>query len=388
MNGDQNPVGSACGRTDRPAAATTPLLAVSPTSDLVARNRINAKASTGPRSKVGKSRAAQNARKHGLTANPARGTDEDAAAFDRLLEAVTARLCPSNIIEAALVHRIALAIWRQQRAARAEAALATVALTGLTHDHQEVQRWTERIVNAWVPVMHERPPRDPDSGRCIKRLPPTIIFQRTRLTPLDGLREDEMYRSGAAMTAMIVMIESLAARLEGHQDAFHADHAEQLAWLLGDCAGYFPIIDTMQVRNRPNLTRTLKLIVAAMDRPNGSPLEPHLVHLLNARIDTLEHQRRYCEKPHTDKHQRALMAAALLPAGEVLDRLLRYETHADKTLLRALDTLARLRGVTVETLSTTVTTHHQEPMGVTGATGTTLQVAASKMAVKPIQRAR
>ena len=93
-----------------------------------------------------------------------------------------------------------------------------------------------------------------------------------------------------------------------------------------------------------------KLIAAAMDRPAGKMFSDQLATKLQTRIHTLDCQRRYCEASHTTKHARAVATNTLLPAGEILDRLLKYETHADRTLIRALDTLARLRGVTVETL--------------------------------------
>ena len=74
---------------------------------LTTHNRRNAKNSTGPRTRQGKQLAAQNALQHGLTANPAAGTPEDAEAFTALLVAVAVRLMPADVIEDALIHRIA-----------------------------------------------------------------------------------------------------------------------------------------------------------------------------------------------------------------------------------------------------------------------------------------
>src|SRR5215207_603780 len=91
---------------------------------LIARNRRNAVASTGPRTPAGKALSRRNAVRHGLTANPAAGVVEDPRVFERLLAGVAGRLQPADPIEAALVHRIATAIWRQQRAVTAETALA------------------------------------------------------------------------------------------------------------------------------------------------------------------------------------------------------------------------------------------------------------------------
>ena len=365
--------------TGRPAASTP---APSPLP-LAARNRRNAKASTGPRSAAGKQIAARNALRHGLTANPARGTPEDAAAFDALLTAVEDRLRPQDVIEQGLVHRITVALWRQQRAVRAEAALAGLGVQALTHDHHEVHGWIARITEAWAPVMHEVPVEH-EGGRRGRRPPPRIVWLRSRLAKLDALREDTMSQSGAAITAMLEMLESLADRLDRRPELFHDEHAEQMAWLLGDLAACMPQ-EERRLADRPNLTKHQRLIVEAMQRPAGSPLGRPMTKIIECRLDTLDHQRRYCQAPATPRFQRQVITGSLLPAGDTLDRLLRYETHADKTLVRALDTLARLRGVTVESLSTTVTTHHQGAMGMQVATGATTQVAASTVAVKPVQ---
>jgi len=105
--------------------------------------------------------------------------------------------------------------------------------------------------------------------------------------------------------------------------------------------------------------------------------------IITTRIDVLDHQRHACERPYSNRQHRYLAAAALLPDAVALDRLLRYETHADKTLARALDTLARLRGVTVERLSTTVTSQVGGP-GRAGMLGAAMvQMEASKMAITP-----
>ena len=361
---------------------------------LATRNRRNAKASTGPRSAAGKQVAARNALRHGLTANPARGIPEDAAAFDALLAAVEDRLRPQDVIEQGLVHRITIALWRQQRAVRAEAALAGIGVQALTHDHHEVQQWIARITEAWAPVMHEVPVEH-DGGRGSRRPPPRIVWLRSRLAGLDALREDTLSKSGAAIIAMLQMLESLADRLDRHPELFNDDHAEQMAWLMGDLACCMPQEDRGRLADRTSLTKHQRMIVEAMQRPEGTPLAKPLVKLIECRLDTLDHQRRYCQAPATPRFQRQVITGSLLPAGDTLDRLLRYETHADRSLIRALDTLARLRGVTVETLSATVTRAvigepSTTPNSITSgdpagrfSERTTTQIAASRVAFRP-----
>jgi hypothetical protein len=135
-------------------------------------------------------------------------------------------------------------------------------------------------------------------------------------------------------------------------------------------------------------------------RPDGNQLGRPLTKIIECRLDTLDHQRRYCQAPATPRFQRQVITGSLLPAGDTLDRLLRYETHADRSLTRALDTLARLRGVTVETLSATVTravmgSPSASPRSASSANSqgpitehTTTQIAASRVAVCPVPAKR
>ena len=103
-------------------------------------NRRNARRSTGPRTAAGKAASAANALRHGLAA--ARTVvlpDEDAGAFARFRHDVIADLDPQDTLQAALAGRIALLLWRLDRAARLEAEL-------FVHGHLAGQR--NRLSNA------------------------------------------------------------------------------------------------------------------------------------------------------------------------------------------------------------------------------------------------
>ena len=81
------------------------------------RNWQNARASTGPRREGGKAMARRTAVRHGLTANPAAGVVEHPGCFTALQQQLEDALKPRNTIEGELAHRIAVALWRLQRAA-------------------------------------------------------------------------------------------------------------------------------------------------------------------------------------------------------------------------------------------------------------------------------
>lgn len=88
-----------------------------------AANRANAQLSTGPRTARGKANVRRNAHRHGLYAETAPDTGEDAQAFGQLLEDMRARFAPEGAAEAALVARLASILWRLARVSAAEHAV-------------------------------------------------------------------------------------------------------------------------------------------------------------------------------------------------------------------------------------------------------------------------
>jgi hypothetical protein len=90
-------------------------------------NRDNAKKSTGPKTRLGKSWSRLNASKHGILSSAllikeGQGT-EDAAEFDSLMNALERDLVPVGALEVMLVEKIAVCFWRQKRSLRSEGGL-------------------------------------------------------------------------------------------------------------------------------------------------------------------------------------------------------------------------------------------------------------------------
>ena len=87
-------------------------------------NRQNCHSSTGPRTEAGKAASSANALSHGLTAaSTVVLPEEDADAFERLRQGVIADLDPAGALQEALAQRVAVLLWRLDRAARLEAEL-------------------------------------------------------------------------------------------------------------------------------------------------------------------------------------------------------------------------------------------------------------------------
>ncbi|UYR06187.1 hypothetical protein NQS38_14950 [Ralstonia pseudosolanacearum] len=85
-------------------------------------NRRNASKSTGPTTLQGRANASGNAMKHSLLSSRLFLDDENPEEFQFLLGGLHTSLRPNGSLESALVERIAVAIWRQQRLIRAETA--------------------------------------------------------------------------------------------------------------------------------------------------------------------------------------------------------------------------------------------------------------------------
>ncbi len=96
-----------------------------------AASRRNGAKSRGPASEAGKARAAQNARRHGLTSRTViLSTPEERAAHEELARAVTERYRPQGALEEHWVARMIAALWRQTRLEIVESRLLEAMIAG------------------------------------------------------------------------------------------------------------------------------------------------------------------------------------------------------------------------------------------------------------------
>jgi hypothetical protein len=113
-------------------------------------NRANAAKSTGPITPAGKSKVAQNARKHGLTAKQIVLPGESEADYEHLLRAYTDQFQPETPLEFELVNVMAGARWRHRRLTALETGLYN---KELTENREEIDGYhlspAERIVWAY-----------------------------------------------------------------------------------------------------------------------------------------------------------------------------------------------------------------------------------------------
>ncbi|MCC6683396.1 MAG: hypothetical protein IT445_21070 [Phycisphaeraceae bacterium] len=336
------------------------------------RNRRNAGFSTGPRTPAGKAVARRNALKHGLCANPAAAVIENRKKFDQLHNELIDRIQPQNLIEAALVHRIAVSLWRLQRAAKVDAAASNVAVRQQPTGQERVQVWMDRILEGFSQVNYKEVK---DISKVPQALRHTAMqrgevwhrLERTFLSWADWQRENEMMADGAALAAMAYLLKDLTQILEDRQHLGPID-AQLLAWLLGESA------ERLLPREHEIKTTAMFypderewaspidiLIGQARKRPQDASLSDELQALIEVRLSLWRSQSRVAANPYLDDQMEDLKTASLLPEAATLDRLIRYETHADRTLLRSLEALAMLRGLTLSSIRATVTGRSTSP---------------------------
>ncbi|MCE9589037.1 MAG: hypothetical protein K8S99_00755 [Planctomycetes bacterium] len=336
------------------------------------RNRQNAQLSTGPSTSVGKTISRTNSLRHGFCANPAAGVVEDAHAFDDLHADLVKELVPRNSVEARLVHRIAVCLWRLQRTAMVDAAISSLAVTATVPMRDRVQKWVSLINSMFMPAYEEvtdpaKRPRWFDKDMLFRK------YTRPYLARLDSWRDDpdgQIRKDGAAIEAMAVMLKSLARQLAGVSAySLNALDAQTMAWLLGESAGRYELAEVPPEEEQSRDTRfvfpdeqpwrqeTDILIGQARKRQQDIKyaLPPELAAAIEGRLATFRIWNDACDDPATKEQAELHRTAALLPDAPTMDRLIRYETHADKSLHRALETLAKLRGATVETIKARVT---------------------------------
>ena len=147
-------------------------------------NRANAQKSTGPKTAEGKAKSSLNAVKHGLAAQHVLLPNEDAEAYQAVVQGWIDDLQPADTAEMALAERAAMADWRLKRCVRAEHARLSsrVRHASETHDREQFAR-AEELGNRLMYDPLNRcivPPNDPDTLRRIhnwRAINPAVVVR-------------------------------------------------------------------------------------------------------------------------------------------------------------------------------------------------------------------
>ncbi|HEU6449663.1 MAG TPA: hypothetical protein VFV23_14620 [Verrucomicrobiae bacterium] len=273
----------------------------------LAANRRNAKKSTGPKTANGKAVSKMNAFKHGALAKTlvvrSHKLKESANELRKLCQEFYAELAPVGPLEESLVDQIIQAHWRLRRVRKAEA--GEIALSVDTN-------WWQR--------------QNRDSLRRILDFPETIFSE-----PLF----EQLQRTRMGCSYLVHCFSDLRKSVEEQGELSETALNRFKLWL----------------RNRfdPSIRRLEEFRLCLQNNPEK--LEPeallarHKEEVLKF-IDTQIHQIGYrmdtCEDREQDEEE-ARQSADLLPPGEKLDRILRYETSLERQFFRAMNQLERLQ---------------------------------------------
>ncbi len=140
-------------------------------------NRTNASKSTGPQTPDGKVVASRNALRHGLRSIQLLLDGEDPEEFAELKSDLLEALAPVGAVELSLAERIVIAIWRQRRIARAEAAALSL------------EQRNNAIVDG-LRRLHDWGERDEITATCLKSFDPELVaWCRAVLEEVEALED-------------------------------------------------------------------------------------------------------------------------------------------------------------------------------------------------------
>jgi hypothetical protein len=266
----------------------------------LAANRRNAKKSTGPRTPQGRAVSKMNALKHGILSRQVlvRGQafEEDETELESLHRRFWEELQPVGPVEEMLVDQIVTAHWRLRRALRAES--GEIALSVDTGQRRR-ERGTDPVLQ-WMKWTAFGDPIHAMEGSAMGCAVIEDWLAELRLTV-----EAEGSLTEEAIGKLTARFGGKANSLISQLDAFRLN--EQAA----DAQG-----------------------------PDGK--KAAALALLDRKITGFRRHRQ-CLIEEDLHEEQARQAAAVLPSGKVLDKILRYETKLERQLYRAMAQLERVQ---------------------------------------------
>jgi hypothetical protein len=268
----------------------------------IAANQANARKSTGPKTPEGRAISKMNALKNGIFSKEAlvRGMNlkENRRELAALHERFRQEYHPVGPVEEMLVDQIVAAQWRLRRVLRAESAEIALSVDG--------GHWARTRADPNWPVTAWHFAGDPIHAMRDSALGSSLVEGWLR-----EVREQVDKKGGFSEAALEKF------RFEGKSNGLWARLKEVRRQLSENSTGADDA-----VRREANKKEALRVI----DRE----------------LTFLEWSRSYCEKREAAEEE-ARQAAAVLPAPEVLDKIVRYETTLQRQLYRALAQLERMQ---------------------------------------------
>lgn len=272
------------------------------TEKQLAANRRNALRSTGPRTARGREVSKMNALKHGILSRQVlvegQHYQEDRTELEALHQRFWDDLQPEGPVEEMLVDQIVTAHWRLRRAMIAESgAIAHSVDSG----HRKRSQGTHPVLQ-W---MHWRSLGDP-------------IYP--------------MKDCSIGASVLLSYLRPVRADVEEH-GTIRAEAVQELVTRFG---------------GQPNsLTKSLETLRLQLEQEPHGPdtarqIKERALAFVDREISSAEFSKERCVEDEEHKDE-ALKAAAVLPAADTLDKILRYETKLERQMYRAMAQLERIQ---------------------------------------------
>ncbi|HUC84844.1 MAG TPA: hypothetical protein VL970_06610 [Candidatus Acidoferrales bacterium] len=265
-------------------------------------NRRNARNSTGPKTDAGKAVAKLNALRHGILSQAVLVRGRCLHENQREFAALHRRLCedlqPVGLLEEMLVEDILNAHWRLRRVLKAEA--GEIAL------NVDTGEWDRNYVN----------PMPKPKGW-------TFLDDSTA----------HLWYSRLGQIIIEKILQKTRAAIEQAGELTKA--AIELAWFRGEPTQLSQGLEEIRIEFQPKPD-------TAEPGDWRTPQKAAALAYLDERLRFISWLKPACEL-HEEKQEQARQAAAMLPAPEVLDKIVRYETKLERQLHRAMNQLERLQ---------------------------------------------
>jgi hypothetical protein len=317
----------------------------------VAANRKNALGSTGPKTPAGKARVAQNAVRHGLRSELPILLGERPEDWEAFRVGVFQSLAPVGTLEEALAERVALCSWRLRRVVTYETATTSLAIEEVA---EEARRQADRLNRPFVGISEEYGRAD---RLCLATAEKELAEAQGTLElwdspgrlleELSGLVDSSRVNGGDACMVFKAFAAAAFERAEeGMDPPPHADDAFLIS--LGVPENALPDAGEWDGWTAATVRKGLEKIA------NAARIEPErLYDCALSRWHEGQTDRRanveILEKKVGDLRSRIraredrLRQQRVLPDGDALDKVLRYETHLSRQMFQTHHELQRLQ---------------------------------------------
>jgi hypothetical protein len=311
-------------------------------------NRKNGKLSTGPKTARGKGTAKMNAVSHGLRSLSPVLPDERPKDWNDHRKGIVVALAPVGTLEAELAERVALLMWRLRRVVRYETA---VTCAGIDNAVARV-RGDEDEDNPLSSILSSRPynlrtyatvRQELDNARgCATGFAET----RDQLRRLLTLPADHRFDGGE----VYAMLREVGAYIpNGHEEYMDIEDHEFLA-AVGVPADWRDDADWWEGWTAGIIRAGVKIIAEASGMTEAELIE----RAVRGADQTADVERRKALKLEAELDrvieanagpEQVARGRAVLPSAEVVDKVMRYESHLNKQLTQTLHMLERLRAI-------------------------------------------